>query len=200
MRHFLVKEKLSMKRILSSVAVVFAIIVALTASSCDTGGATTNQQSVDQTNNNDASARLHKAYPYPVLTTSSELKNEIQRYHVLNDDVNRISYVYLMSLDGKIIAEYQIIGKVSSTDSLYSAPVSTDCSGNGVYQGSGSATCATVPSAQPDGSYGQNEPGIYFFINDAAHTMVEWNGYYLWSFSQLYLQQPPDIMVVPNGK
>lgn len=189
-----------MKRILSSVAVVFAIIVALTASSCDTGGTTTNQQSVDQTNNNDASARLHKAYPYPVLTTSSELKNEIQRYHVLNDDVNRISYVYLMSLDGKIIAEYQIIGKVSSTDSLYSSPASIDpnCGGS---QGYSDTNCPVVPAAQPDGSYGQNEPGIYFFINDgySPHTMVEWNGTYLWSLTQLNLQQPPDIIVVPNG-
>lgn len=171
------------------------IVLAAAMVGCDSGN---NQQSVDQKNNNDAATRLHQAYPYPVLKTSSELKNEIQRYHDLNDDVNRISYVYLMSFDGKIIAEYQIIGKVSSTDSQYSSPVSVDpnCSGESSYQ---DASCPTVPAAQPDGSYGANEPGIYFFINDKAHTMVEWNGTYLWSLSQLSLQQPPDIIVVPNG-
>lgn len=199
MRYFLAngKKGIPMQRFIPLAALFLAL--ALAVAGCSDSSA--SQQSVDQANNNDAASRLHSAYPYPVLRTSSELKNETQRYHDLNDDPNRVSYVYMMSLDGKIIAEYQIVGKVSSTDSLYSSPVSVDPS-CGVAQGySGSdINCPTLPAAQPDGSYGANEPGIYFFINDAAHTMVEWNGTYLWSLTQLSLQQPPDIIVVPNGK
>lgn len=189
-----------MKRWLIVIATV--ITLALTASSCDTGGTSSSQQSVDQSNNNTAAARLHKAYPYPVLRTSSELENETKRYHVLNDDPNRISYIMLF-LQGVStpLFEYQIIGKVSSTDSLYSSPASTDCSSNGVEYGSGAATCAVVPAAQPDGSYGANEPGIYFFVNNANHSMVEWSGIYNWSSDyQPYPAAANVIYVIPNGK
>ena len=174
--------------------VATAVVLLLVMAACDSG-----QSKTDQTNSSDAQTRLHSAYPYPVLKTSSELANETKRYHDLNDDPNRVSYLYMMSMDGKIIAEYQIIGKVSSTDSLYASPDALDpyCASTASGYHSG---CPVIPQAQPDGSYGANEPGIYFFINDANHTMVEWNGTYLWSLTQLSLQQPPEIVVVPNGK
>lgn len=179
-------------------AIAFGVFLAFGADACNSAPPAPSQQAKDQQNNNDASSRLHKAYPYPQLTNSNELANQTKRYHDLNDDPNRVSYVYLMSLDGKIIAEYQLKGKVSSTDSLYSAPASIAC--NGVTgTGGQQTTCPTVPASQPDGSYGANEPGIYFFINDADQTMVEWNGTYLWSLNRLHLVQAPNIVVVPNG-
>jgi len=183
----------------ASLILLALLAIGSAVAACDMGGgSTTNQQQVDQQNNNDAAAKLHAKYPYPQLKDSGELKNETQRYSDLNNDPNRVSYLYLMSLDGKIIEEVQIRGKVSSTDSLYSSPVSIDpkCYDNATNYVAG---CPVVPAAQPDGSYGQNEPGIYYFLNDAGHTMQEWNGTYLWSFNEIHLQQPPSIVIIPNG-
>lgn len=172
---------------------VICLTTALMADSCDSGPS--SQQSQQQAQNSGANDRLHKAEPYPVLTDSQELHNQREWYLRLNDP-NKVAYIYLFS-QGKLVAEYQIIAKCSSTNSQYSTPseINTDHS----YQGNG---VLAVPAPQPDGSYGVNEQAVFCFLNDAKRTMIEFSeGWdYLWSEQPLNLTSAPSIMVIPNGK
>lgn len=176
------------------VLAAFFVFLALGADSCD--GTTTSQQQVDQTNNNDQSAALHKAIPYPKLTWSNELQNQYDWYERLNKK-NEVGYIYVIAYN-LVYGPYQTIGKCSSTESQYSAPMSIDTSH--AYNGNG---VVTVPAAQPDGSYGQNEAAIFCFLNDSSRTMIEFNSAamgWVWSEKPLVgLPTVPGSAVIPNG-
>lgn len=172
---------------------VFLVTTALMADSCD--GTTTSQQQAQQQQNTSANDRLHKAEPYPVLNDSQELHNQREWYLRLNDP-NKVAYVYLFS-QGKLVAEYQIIAKCSSTNSQYSTPSEVHYD-----QGTAGGGNIVVPAPQPDGSYGANENAVFCFLNDAHRTMIEFSEawQYLWSETPLQLTTPPEIVIVPNGK
>lgn len=184
-------------------ALVFGILLAaalpLMADSCSQTNSSDQSQAQQQAQNNTANDKLHKAEPYPIMTDSQELHNQREWYLRLNDP-HKVAYIYLITKNGSIFAEYQIIAKCSSTNSQYSAP-DTVVNG-GAIVGSSTYTPITVPAAQPDGSYGQNEQAVFCFLNDSKHTMIEfsesWD--YLWSETQLNLTSAPVISVVPNGK
>lgn len=89
-----------------------------------------------------------------------------------------VTYVYLISF-GNIIGYYVADGKPASTRS-YLMPEEE-------YYGNG----ATLPTADIDGTYGENNPGIRFFT--AEGTAVEWGGSgasYLYSDSLLPINVP----------
>lgn len=184
------------------VSIVLVVALSLIFASCSDTGGVNQSQAHQQQQNNTANDRLHKAEPYPVMTDSQELHNQREWYLRLNDP-HKVAYIYLVTKNGSIFAEYQIIAKCSSTNSQYSAPA-TVVDGNAIISNGGSSTYnpQVVPAAQPDGSYGQNEQAVFCFLNDAKHTMIEfsesWD--YLWSETQLNLTSAPVISVVPNGK
>lgn len=166
-----------MKRI--AVAVLCGLLV-LTGCSTDKN----SSQQKGQKESEQAFKQQSGSVPYPV----NELKDSLERRNIRErllrtNKPNAIGYVYILSF-GKFIGYYTIKGKVSSTQSqmttgtLFVRP----CSG-----------CDKQPVDSPgdDGSYGDNEPGIFFFTTDGA--MVETSADYIVSDQPLAVADVPEL-------
>ncbi|MEU6725580.1 hypothetical protein ABZ917_17885 [Nonomuraea wenchangensis] len=124
---------------------------------------------------NDQQKKYEKAVPFPAGDLSYPLdRKNVAEYLKRSNDPNRVSYVYLLSKDAKVIAYYTIKGKVTSVSSqLLPQDDLAD------------STCGSctekyvVDSAGDDGTYGGNEGGVFFFTTDG--TLVTWTGDYLQS-------------------
>lgn len=152
----------------AKVTVGFATIALaffLTAGSC--GGQDTSQkaQSSGQNETITAFAQQKAAVPYPAnqLKDSQERRN-ISKRLLRTNNPNAISYLYLLSFS-KPLGYYVVKGKVTSTQSQ----MTTDQ----FELDHGSYGQAVVNAPGDDGSYGPNEPGVYFFTD--ADVMVTTN-------------------------
>lgn len=134
---------------------------------------------------------LDKVQPPPTLSWSLERQNIIKRTLLWND-ANRVSYIYLMSQMGQVIAFYAVKGKVSSVDSELTDPTQIMADANCQNYGNGACPSVQAPSPQMDGSYGTNGGAIFFFTT--AGTYVEWNGIYLLSTYPLHLSTAPVLI------
>ena len=143
--------------------------------------------------------QMQAQYCTPQQTAqSSELHNLCKRMQLL-DDPNRVSYLYLTAANGAIFAEYQIIGKCSSTMSNV-IPDEVKQVDTG---GTNSVSSVMVPNKQLDGSYGQNEPAVFCYLDNKEQSLVEFNYYvvgFIWSSTRLTLTTPPAIVQVFDGK
>lgn len=86
----------------------------------------------------------------------SNLREKLER----ENDPSAVRYVYLMNF-GQIVGYYVIKGKVSSAGSQIAPEMEVD------YHSYGNVV---LDSKQDDGTYGQGDPGIFFFTADG--TMV----------------------------
>ncbi len=160
-------------------ALIAALLAAfLFLSGCEDEGGGSAQES-GQSLTERAFKQQQAAVPYPAdeLTDSTERRNLAARLTRTNDP-NRQAYVYVMNY-GQIVGYYAIKGKVSSTQSQMTAT-------NLVidrYEGD-----VTVPAPGDDGSYGENEPGIFFFTTDG--TMVSTSLDYIESDRPLAIDVP----------
>lgn len=143
-----------------------------------TNGTQAQEQTLDEKNQ----TVLDNNQPAPQLTHSLERDNLIKRLNLLNN-ANQIGYVYLMSLDGKVIANYTIKGKVSSLNSYLTTLDQLRCASP---DSSADKGCVTTQSPDLDGSYGANPEGIFFFTTSGA--FVEWSGTYVYSTQPLNIQ------------
>lgn len=146
------------RKILSILLAVLLAVVGLSACEGEEQGSSAKGQKQTET----AFAQQENAVPYPVekLTDSTERRNLRERLLRTNDP-NRQGYVYLMNF-GQIVGYYAIKGKVSSTQS---AMTPTDI----IRDPCASSFCPLVVQAPgDDGSYGDNEPGIFFFTTDGV--------------------------------
>lgn len=110
---------------------------------------------------------------------SLECKN-LKEKEKRNSDPNRIGYVYLYNFDGSIKGYFAVKGKVSSTQSQM-APMDV------IVDPCGSSYCPmVVEAAGDDGSYGPNEEGIFFFLQNG--TMVTYSGEYILTDKPLELE------------
>lgn len=141
--------------------------------------------------------KLANAEPYPTsqMHGSDERANDKERLLRLNNP-NKIGYVYELTQNGQIIAQYTIKGKVSSTDSQLTP---TDSTYDNNYCNGG---CA-YPVASPgdDGSYGGEEggqSGIFFFTT--AGVLVEYNGLWEYSDAPLTLTTPPLLTISASAQ
>ena len=152
--------------------VVAAVVVAICG--CDTEGIEGRAQ---QRNIEAANA----ATPIPKATYFQE-RRTIARWTQRWDKPNIPCYVYLISY-GNIIGYYVTDGKPASTTNYILPEYKHN------YHGSGG--CCLEPTADLDGTYGQNNPGIRFFT--AEGTAVEWGGSgasYLYSDAPLPINVP----------
>lgn len=174
----------------SALAVLTAVsLAACTDSSPDNGAQQSGQQQTEQ-----AFQQQQTAVPYPAsaLTDSLERRNLKERLLRYNNP-SKISYIYLLSQTGGIYSYFTIKGKVSSTDSQMTTEslIETKChSSNGCND-------VTVPAPGDDGSYGANEPGIFFFTTDGV--MVTWNGPYLLSDAPLKVNAQNLVLQYQDG-
>ena len=74
-----------------------------------------------------------------------------------------------------VVGSFVVDGKVSSLNSFLT-PSNVDSTYGG---SSGGYTTITTEMADVDGSYGENDSGIFFFTPDGKY--IEWTGSYLYS-------------------
>ena len=95
-----------------------------------------------------------------------------------------LGYVVLFTGNGGVVGRFCVQGKVSSLNSFLT-PDSEYYEKNTTYRSAHTETSPTVDDlankwlADVDGSYGENDSGIFFFTPDGKY--IEWNGNYLYS-------------------
>lgn len=100
--------------------------------------------------------------------------------------VKPLGYIVLFTESGSVIGSFVVDGKVSSLNS-YLSPDSEyyeqEYGTNGFSYGDGNNWLADV-----DGSYGENDNGIFFFTTDGKY--IEWTGTYLYSDIPFVVDEP----------
>lgn len=175
-----------MNRRTKSVAAIVAVAVlgvfGLSGCSNETVDQSSALQQQGQQDTVDAFMQQSAAVPYP----ASELTNSLERANLKErllrtNKPDALGYVYLMSF-GKIIGYYTVKGKVSSTQSqMTTGDLVTKTCDNGC-----EFNVVTAPG--DDGSYGQNEQGIFFFTTEGAFVTTSLD--YVWSDQPLPLEVP----------
>jgi len=110
--------------------------------------------------------------------TNSLEKQNLEKKRDKEEDPNAIRYVYVLSY-ANIIGFYTAKGKVSSSGSQIGPETE-------IINGGGNGN--VVDSAKDDGSYGDGDPGIFFFTTDGV--MVETSLDYIVSDQPLPIDVP----------
>lgn len=156
------------ERIVLVCAVLFTGLIALSACTMEEEAGADTQEN-GQILTEEAFSQQEEAVPYPAEELRDSLERQNLRERLLRyNDPNKESYIYLLSDMGDVLTYYVIKGKVSSN----SSQMTTEEFVIDRYEGD-----VTVPAPGDDGSYGDNEPGIFFFTVDGV--MITWNGDYL---------------------
>lgn len=161
----------SYKKKFAAFIAIIGISLAMTAGSCDDGAA-------EQRNADNATVKQLQS------GTSLE-KTQLQERLKRQNKSTAIGYVYLLNF-GKPFGYYVIKGKVSNSGSQLAPEqeIIKNC-----------ATCSersVADGPQDDGTYGQGDPGIFFFTTSG--TMVET------SIDYIYTDQPMDLDVPQLAK
>lgn len=156
-----------------------AMVVLLSASSCDDGG----QRAADQKISQDTYQKQITAQPYPGQQLANSLERANLRERLLRENkASQIRYIYLLGDTGTYIGYYAIKGKVSSNQSQMQPQddIADPC---------GSSYCPTVVDGPgDDGSYGEDAEGQFFFLVDG--TMVSTDMRYIVSDQPLAVNAP----------
>ncbi len=140
----------------------------------------------DETNTRIVAEKLKKNQPTPTdIDYSLERYNLIRRAYWVNGQrekanavicqvVKPLGYIVLFTDNGAVVGRFVVDGKVSSLNS-YLTP---DSEYYEVDSG-GSGTNWNDWISDVDGSYGENDNGIFFFTIDGNY--IEWTGTYLYS-------------------
>lgn len=172
-------------------AVMALVFVFVGAAQC--GGSSKTYTTHDQAVTRQYAQKLEQAEPYPLaqMTDSAERANLREKLLRLNEP-GKIGYVYELSQTGAVIAEYQIKGKVSSTNSQL-----TTLDQYARFCQSGDCNNEHFQSMGDDGSFGENEQGIFFFTTTGV--LVEWSGIWQYSDAPLHLSTPPILTINANA-
>ena len=183
-----------MKKYLRSLtfsAVLAALLLTLTA--CD--GTTVSAFQVDKANTQTVSATLAQRQPTPTdIAYSLERYNLTRRAYWVNGMREKaralpcpiadvpLGYCVLLTNSGSVVGRFEVDGKVTSLNS-YLTPDSE------YYEYSGKEyKVKNNWLADVDGSYGENDTGIFFFTPDGRY--IEWNGGYLYSDIPFIIENP----------
>jgi hypothetical protein len=134
--------------------------------------------------NEKAVSNLISSDDLPKITKSLERENIKRRVEFVNQP-DRIGYLYLLSDNGQLIKEVQILGKASSLNN-YITPMEELTIGR--VEGYGSETyVAEAPDL--DGTWGTRPEGIFWFTPDGVYQ--EYTGKYLYSAERLTFTTQP---------
>ena len=179
-----------MKNIKKLLFVIIIGMVFLLTTGCDIDDSTTEK---DVRNTLEIGNKLVEVQPTPTdIDYSLERYNLIKRAYWVNGMRDKaralpspiadmpLGYIVLLTESGSIVGRFVVDGKVTSLNS-YLTPDSQyyECSGD-YCSNSGSIMNGEnnwLPDV--DGSYGDNDNGIFFFTTDGKY--IEWTGTYLYS-------------------
>lgn len=139
----------------------------------------------DMLTTQEAANRLQANQPTPTdIEYSLERYNLIRRAYWVNGQrekantltcpiVKPLGYVILLTESGSVVGKFAVDGKVSSLNSFLTPD-------SEYYEYSaGEYSTQNAWLSDVDGSYGENDNGIFFFTPDGKY--VEWSGIYLYS-------------------
>lgn len=128
------------------------------------------------------------------INYSLERYNLIRRAYWVNGQRERANALicgvekplgYIVLFQGNsVVGNFVVDGKVSSLNSFLTPSTVDDTYGNS----SGGYTTITKEMADVDGSYGENDSGIFFFTVDGKY--IEWTGTYLYSDIPFIVDNP----------
>lgn len=158
------------------ITIALAVTMLLSLSACEVSG---SRQDIYTTRANANSIQENQPTPDD-LEYSLERYNLIRRAYWVNGqrekaislpcEIERpLGYIVLFTEGGGVVGRYIVDGKVTSLNS-YLTPDS-EWYENGEYRNNW--------LADVDGSYGENDQGIFFFTPDGKY--IEWTGIYLYS-------------------
>lgn len=190
-----------MKKKLATVVtmVICAAVLACTMTGCgESTSASTYDTKDDINNTSQIASNLAQRQPTPTdVDYSLERYNLIRRTYWVNGQREKantlvceiekpLGYIVLFTESGAVVGNFIVDGKVSSLNS-YLTPDSEyyeqEYGSDGYSVGDGNNWLADV-----DGSYGENDNGIFFFTPDGKY--VEWTGTYLYSDIPFEVDQP----------
>ena len=184
-----------MKKILSVILMVAILIgVCISMTACDEISEPTGSYA-DRQNTKAVADSLSQSQPTPTdINFSLERFNLIRRAYWVNGQrekaasvicrVDRpLGYIVLFTESGSVVNRFVVDGKVSSLNSYLTA----DSDYYEIATGS-STTYRNNWLADVDGSYGENDSGIFFFTPDGKY--IEWTGTYLYSDIPFEVENP----------
>lgn len=160
---------------------IMAALMTLSMCACETSSGTT--QNIKDTK--EVTDKLTLGQPTPTdIDYSLERYNLIRRAYWVNGQREKantlvcpvdkpLGYIVLFTEGGGVVGRFIVDGKVTSLNSF----LSPDSEYYEYSVGSGSARVQWI--ADVDGSYGENDNGIFFFTPDGKY--IEWTGIYLYS-------------------
>ena len=164
-------------------AIILCIIAVFSLTACEveeTGSYSDKASTMEIAN------KLQENQPTPTdIDYSLERYNLIRRTYWVNGQREKanmlpcevekpLGYIVLFTDNGAVVGSFVVDGKVSSLNSFL-----TPNSEYYEYNSSASYTCYNDWIADVDGSYGENDNGIFFFTPDGKY--IEWTGTYLYS-------------------
>ena len=169
------------------IAIAVALMFLLTGCG-DWSNEPSEQRQSLQADSDKAFEQQRSAVPFPAdeLQDSLERRNLKERL-LRQNDPNKIGYVYFVPF-GKFMGYWTIKGKVSSTQSQMNPADDltkdlSDCSGCFESQ--------VLESPGDDGSFGENERGVFFFTTEGAMIQLPEDDY-------VYSDQPISIGSIPE--
>ncbi len=186
-----------MKKFIRTIITLMQIaLLAVTACGClDETTASTSGSKADINNTIGAANTLQANQPTPTdIEYSLERYNLIRRAYWVNGQREKanalpceiekpLGYIVLFS-GNATVGSFVVDGKVSSLNSFLTPSEVDSVRGSS----SGGYTTITSEMADIDGSYGENDSGIFFFTPDGKY--IEWSGDYLYSDIPFSVKDP----------
>lgn len=191
-----------MKKFLNIILVVVILITTLSFVGCYEDTASSDGSKVDNANNIAVANRLQSNQPTPTdINYSLERYNLIRRAYWVNGQREKanalpceiekpLGYIVLFTESGAVVGSFVVDGKVSSLNSFLT-PDSEVYEVSGEYASNATENSGTSDNdwlADVDGSYGENDNGIFFFTPDGKY--IEWTGIYLYSDIPFVVDDP----------
>lgn len=154
--------------------------------------------SQDKATTQEIASKLANNQPTPTdIDYSLERYNLIKRAYWVNGQREKantlpceiqkpLGYIVLFTESGSVIGSFVVDGKVSSLNS-YLSPDS-EWYEQAYWSDGDSYDGANDWLADVDGSYGENDNGIFFFTTDGKY--IEWTGTYLYSDIPFIVEEP----------
>ena len=175
-----------MKKIISIILTILMFMAIVTGCTEVSGGSYSDIQ-----NTKDVADQLQSRQPTPTdLEYSLERYNLIRRAYWVNGQREKanalaceitkpMGYIVLFS-GNTVVGSFTVDGKVSSLNSFLTPSAKDE------YVSNGGVKTEELPDI--DGSYGENDSGIFFFTTDGKY--VEWTGTYLYSDIPMQVATP----------
>lgn len=185
-----------MKKLITLFLAILMIAVLLTA--CGEVSASSGYNTKSDIQNQQAVAdSLSRSQKTPTdIDYSLERFNLIRRAYWVNGQEEKantlvcpvqrpLGYVLLMTESGAVVQSFAVDGKVSSLNSYLTPSCVDEVYGHHDEAG---YTTLTTEMADVDGSYGENDSGIFFFTPEGIY--YEWTGLYLYSSHPFIVENP----------